>query len=643
MSTENKSKDILKKTLKITFSAINLVVVGFLIFFMITLFNLFQNEVIGRGFQVILGFAAAGFSIIVMIILDRNKKMQTRLTWKRLCFRWFVIAPAALSFGLITLLILLGNSSINFQDFESTDLNSEANLQFIVYFVIYFISQLFVVYLYFAIKNLIPKMKIHKVKFPIFAAIGTLTLVGFGYLSTTFIGPAPDNVMKEYEYNDGPWITWSNDPKTSACITWLTNSTKDTHLSYGLSPSSLSTTLKAERSGHVHRVYLTNLSPDTKYYYKIDVAFERYPADTVFSFKTAPDADRPFKVAMIGDMQPYRDSNIPPRNALVMEGIVNASPDLFIQLGDAANTGGFAIDWHLVLNSLVLGASTIPMMIAVGNHDYGGDMAANYGRLFKYPYPNFMAGKYYSFDYLNAHFTIIDSNRLTETQVKWIESDLSAAASSSDVDWIFCFFHTSLISSGTANSDWQAQTKLVPLFDKYGVDAVFYGHDHHYEHFNYTYGSNGLVHDPSHNWTHHSVHYFESGGGGAHLEAESYGLLTLSPYHFNRTWYNASSGKEEVVTYYRNPWNNSVYKDYSANSTLSNVAPNGKVYYQEPSEEIYQSDITQYGYVYGEDSFHYMLIEINGTTCTISARYPSGDLMTGPGGSNPQVVVLNKP
>ncbi|MGT2460894.1 purple acid phosphatase family protein [Sinomonas atrocyanea] len=68
-------------------------------------------------------------------------------------------------------------------------------------------------------------------------------------------------------------------------------------------------------------------------------------------------------------------------------------------------------------------------------------------------------------------------------QKAWLEKELAAARSDRDVDWIVVCMHQVAIS--TANNfngaDLGVRQEWVPLFDKYGVDLVVCGHEHHYE------------------------------------------------------------------------------------------------------------------------------------------------------------------
>lgn len=68
-------------------------------------------------------------------------------------------------------------------------------------------------------------------------------------------------------------------------------------------------------------------------------------------------------------------------------------------------------------------------------------------------------------------------------QKAWLEKELASARASEDIDWIVVCMHQVAIS--TANNFNGAvlgiRQEWVPLFDKYGVDLVVCGHEHHYE------------------------------------------------------------------------------------------------------------------------------------------------------------------
>jgi 3',5'-cyclic AMP phosphodiesterase CpdA len=68
-------------------------------------------------------------------------------------------------------------------------------------------------------------------------------------------------------------------------------------------------------------------------------------------------------------------------------------------------------------------------------------------------------------------------------QKVWLEKELAAARGDTGLDWIVVCMHQVAISTADMfnGADLGIRQEWVPLFDKYGVDLVVCGHEHHYE------------------------------------------------------------------------------------------------------------------------------------------------------------------
>ncbi|HME55586.1 MAG TPA: metallophosphoesterase [Candidatus Lokiarchaeia archaeon] len=639
----DQNKNILTFGIKLIFGIMGLLVAAIFAVAAGYLLYYFKVQLQGHPIPFILAIVAVTAWWAIMIILDTSRKVKAIFAREHVNLRWFIIMPLALAFGIIMMVVYLMPSSINFSDIINSDFNNTPTIDFAVYFVAYVLLQVSSLFVYFSIKNLRLSQHLHKVKFPVYSIVNAGMFALMIFVVFTLILPninaLPQNVADSYTHNDGPWVTWNSDPTTSACISWLTSSRSDTTLNLGTSPSTITTIKTGDGNVFLHKVYLTGLIPDTKYYYTIPVNFEEAFTSTTFSFRTAPATPRNFTFAVFGDKQPTTSTTMLYYNNLVASGIAaHAKADFVMQIGDVADNGDNIESWHRTLSSLCLLSANTPTQIAVGNHDYGSTNAANFGQIFSYPYNDSSKGWYYSFNYSNVHFIVIDGSAIggeyRTNQIAWITDDLKAA-STAGYSFIFAFVHQTVISSGSANTIWQLQEDLVPLFDHYGVKAVFYGHDHFYEHYNYTYGNQGLLYSPTDTWTHHPIQYFDTGGGGANLEAWAYGILDRGTSNFTRTWYNSTRGAYQNITYIMNSWNRN--NNYTADT---DKAPQGIIYYQDPIKGLYQTDSQQYGYQYGENSYHYILVQVNGTTCTISTHYADGSLMTGPNGNFHQMFTI---
>jgi hypothetical protein len=123
----------------------------------------------------------------------------------------------------------------------------------------------------------------------------------------------------------------------------------------------------------------------------------------------------------------------------------------------------------------------------LGNHDESNQrFYANF---------NMNGEEYYRFTKGNVAFYCLNSNYMDARQIKWMEEQLSKDTS----EWKIVFFHHPPYSSGGKHgSDTKLREVVEPIFLKYGVNAVFAGHEHFYERIKPQKG----------------IYYFISGAGG---------------------------------------------------------------------------------------------------------------------------------
>lgn len=124
---------------------------------------------------------------------------------------------------------------------------------------------------------------------------------------------------------------------------------------------------------------------------------------------------------------------------------------------------------------------------ALGNHDEPTNRF--------YKSWNMGGERYYTFTKAHVRFFVLDSNNIDRAQLDWITAQLAAASE----PWKIVYFHHPLYSSaGWHGSAADLRKVLEPLFVRYGVNAVFSGHDHVYE----------RVHPQK------GIYYFVSGAAG---------------------------------------------------------------------------------------------------------------------------------
>lgn len=67
-------------------------------------------------------------------------------------------------------------------------------------------------------------------------------------------------------------------------------------------------------------------------------------------------------------------------------------------------------------------------------------------------------------------------------QLAWLERELAEASRSPEIDWIIVCMHQVAMSSAHFNgADLGIRQQFMPLFDRFGVDLIVSGHEHHFE------------------------------------------------------------------------------------------------------------------------------------------------------------------
>jgi hypothetical protein len=207
------------------------------------------------------------------------------------------------------------------------------------------------------------------------------------------------------------------------------------------------------------------LQPSSTIYYTIYDSWNNIWT-TQQTFQTAPDpATNQFSFSAGGDCRTNVDDW-----HMVSEAIERKDFALF--LGDLVNNGWLWPEWE---NWYSYGEKFITgnlVFYAHGNHDKGNifyDNLVNPGN-----------GKYYAFTFGNAVFIGLEDQEylLYDKETAFIDSVFK---SNTDKTWRFVFFHKPFYTSGGHAGEMDG---LYPtwwkLFDDYGVDLIFNGHEHNY-------------------------------------------------------------------------------------------------------------------------------------------------------------------
>ena len=280
------------------------------------------------------------------------------------------------------------------------------------------------------------------------------------------------------------------------------------------SPQTLST-----GSAKTHKITVNGLTPNTRYYYTVQSDGETSPVN---SFITAlPKGSRtPFRFIVYGDtrrahwaediVSKYGDND---DHLAVIDSMQSYAPDFLLGVGDYAFSGNDMDDIYNFFDVEKSLLGNYPLLPAYGNHEFKRGNDTGNTLIDSYFIP--ASGgtfSYYSYNYGNVHILVLNTGYgVLKTdnydviapgspQHNFALADLQAAQQDPDVDHIFVAFHNAIYSVAGFRDNNKLRDSLTGMFKTYGVKAVFYGHEHDYQH---------LKKD--------GIHYLLSGGGGSSI------------------------------------------------------------------------------------------------------------------------------
>jgi 3',5'-cyclic-AMP phosphodiesterase len=181
----------------------------------------------------------------------------------------------------------------------------------------------------------------------------------------------------------------------------------------------------------------------------------------------APDGS--FRFVLLGDRTGEAQPGIYER---IWQQAAAEHPAFVVSVGDTIeglNDSTAAREWQQVLAS-VHAYTQMPLYLTPGNHDVWSPLSEKLFRQY--------AGHplHYSFDYAQAHFTILDNSRSDELatgELEFLESDLKTHAAQ-PVKFILSHRPSWLLNAGLQNPDFA----LHRLAKQYGARYVIAGHIH---------------------------------------------------------------------------------------------------------------------------------------------------------------------
>ena len=321
-------------------------------------------------------------------------------------------------------------------------------------------------------------------------------------------------------FTRGPFV--QNASTNQMLVAWRTALPADSAVEYGLTPA-LGSVTASTAAVTSHALTLTNLSPGTRYYYRVlSTAGAVTAPSPVYSFRTFTMAgDVSFEV--LGD-----SGGGTAAQGRLARVLAASDVDLVLHSGDVAYpTFNYGNADMRCWSFYGLHGRSVPYFFTFGNHDLYANQGQTYLDAFYLPTNTANGSEYfYSFDHGDVHFVCLyvpmlypfapsatNGLAIPSVQYSWLTNDLARSAK----PWKIAWFHSPLTSSATHRGDdanyngtedrFEIQTMLLPVFQRYGVQATFHGHDHDYEKVMPMSGTSSFI----------------SGGGGYNL----YGLGEL--------------------------------------------------------------------------------------------------------------------
>ncbi|MFA6032639.1 MAG: metallophosphoesterase family protein [Myxococcota bacterium] len=371
-----------------------------------------------------------------------------------------------------------------------------------------------------------------------FVAVNVET--GCGSSSETPDAGTPDAGQSSAKLTRGPWMTTVTAEGIN--LSWETDKAARPEVKVSGASSASFTGTSAKHTYDIgmpvktvtvyqHNVTLTGLKAASTYQY----AIPDIKTSTTGSFVTAPATAVPFAFAVYGDSRgPLPMEKDLPIHAAITGAMAKRKPEFYVHTGDMPFTGGSADDWYLFFKTSSGLMPLSPIYPTWGNHEEGGE--ESWKTFFNLPGDGGQ-NRYYSFDFSNAHFSVICSEcgiAASDAQISWLKADMEKASKTSGIDHIFVVYHDPAYTYSEHGNNEETIANIVPLMKQYGVKIAFAGHNHLYEH---------IVKD--------GIHHMTLGGGGAPLYNEDNDVppevVWKKAYHYSTVEVNGKSVSVKAI------------------------------------------------------------------------------------------------
>ena len=284
-------------------------------------------------------------------------------------------------------------------------------------------------------------------------------------------------------------VTINGDSATARGFCWYTDEKSGTDVQVAVVGADL--TKAAIVSGvsykamdkYVHKAEVDTLKPNTRYQYRVGDSKTGVWSDVGY-FTTPGKSKDEANFIVFADVQASSEENFQ-QAAKVLQSAVETMPnyEFAVGLGDFVNDCTNE-EWDSYFRNFAFMNMNTTLVPVAGNHE-GNLQWFKFNNMFNIGAAENSAtitGCYYSFDWGDAHFAVLNSNDMypmSASQINWLKNDMNA----SDAQWKIVLMHRALYSAGKNINKPDTvimRNLLLPVIDELGIDVVFAGHDHMY-------------------------------------------------------------------------------------------------------------------------------------------------------------------
>ncbi|QOS78993.1 S-layer homology domain-containing protein [Paenibacillus sp. JNUCC31] len=319
----------------------------------------------------------------------------------------------------------------------------------------------------------------------------------FGIIKESDTVPTPEQVNKVT-------VTFHGDPTKSKGFTWytsdqVTNSDLQVVEKTAATPDFTQAKSVQGRSAQpanapaelMHKAEVTDLKANTNYYFRVGDASKEVWSETG-TFRTAPEKGK-FTFIDLADTQAKEEDEAILSSETLAKALATIPDAQFVvHNGDIVDKGVKEEQWNWLLGHSQESLLNTTIVPSAGNHEDENYAFIDHFNIQSPVNSATETGAYYSYDYSNAHFVVLNSNEdsgdydnFSTEQVEWLKKDVQTAKKNG-AQWIIVNIHKGpyTTSNHATDSDIMGangvRSKIAPIMAELGIDFVLQGHDHIY-------------------------------------------------------------------------------------------------------------------------------------------------------------------